>query len=303
MPRILRILAPALLALLAAPLWAARPTIAVLPFSIERTVVVSDGHRLFAGTLDDQTALLGSELVHQLVASRKFDVLERERVDELLKEKDFTAGDYASPDEAAKLARLLGADYFVLGRIDDLGAHSEEKSIPYSHRRARQLQAHIALHLRIVDARSGRIVAAENFQRVTTLRDPKPADSIGRQLVADAAQAMVGRIVDTVFPLRVAQLDGNTLYLNRGRDGSLAPGDHLGIYRLGAAIVDQDSGEPLGHTETEVGQARVVAVEARFTRADLLQAAPVEAGMLVKKLPPPVDAATAAAGLPAGPRW
>ncbi|MDF2446618.1 MAG: penicillin-binding protein activator LpoB [Moraxellaceae bacterium] len=281
---------------------AARPTIAVLPFSIDKRVVITDGRSVLTGTIEDQTSLLSNELIHQLVATRKFDVLERSRVDDLLREKEFQESDYASPEEAPKLAKLLGADYFVLGRIDDLAGRSEEKQMPYSTRSYLQQEAHIDLYLRVIDARTGRIVAAEKFASEAKLRDPKGADNVGKKLIAQAAQEMVGRIVGTVFPLRVAKSEGRTLYINRGNDGTLKVGDALAVYSQGEAIVDQDTGEALGNTENEVARATVTAVEARFTKAELAGEATVSSGMLVKKLP--ADAKPAApAELPPGPRW
>lgn len=288
--------------LCAAPLWAARPSIAVLPFNIDKNVIISDGQHVLVGTVEDQTSLLSDELIHQLVATRKFDVLERSRLDDLMKEKEFEQSDYASPDEAPKLAKLLGADYFVLGRIDDLGAQSEEKNVPYSTRTYLQQQAHINLYLRVIDARSGRIVAAEKFASETKLRNPKPTENVGRQLLAQAAQEMVTRIINTVYPLRVAKVDGKTLYLNRGNDGSLKVGDRLAVFSQGEAITDQDTGEVLGNTEQAVAQAVVTAVEARFSKAELQNDATVQQGMLVKPLPAAAPAA-APVDVTAGPRW
>lgn len=291
--------------LLSAPLWAARPTLAVLPFSIDKNVIISDGYHVFTGTLEDQTNLLGNELIHQLVATRKFDVLERSRLDDLLKEKQFQESDYASPEEAPKIARLLGVDYFVMGRIDDLGGQVVQKQTPYSSLTYSQQEAHIDLYLRVIDARTGRIVAAEKFAAEAKLRDPKGSNNAGKKLIAQATQEMVTRIVGTVFPLRVAKIDGKTLYINRGNDGSLKVGDALVIYSQGATLRDADTGEDLGNTEAEVARATVTTVEARFTKADVDgDAAPVKDGMLVKK-----DASAAAAKpaaqaeLPAGPRW
>lgn len=288
--------------LLSAPLWAARPTIAVLPFSIDKDVVITDGRTVLVGTVEDQTSLLSNELIHQLVATRKFDVLERARVDDLLKEKEFQESDYASPEEAPKIARLLGADYFVLGRIEDLAGKSEAKAMPYSTRTYVQQEAQIDLYLRVIDARTGRIVAAEKFASEARLRDPKGTNNVGKKLITQAAQEMVSRIVGTVYPLRVAKVEGKTLYINRGNDGTLKVGDVLAVYSQGDAIVDKDTGEALGNTESEVGRATVTTVEARFTKADLQDAGEARQGMRVKK--PATDAKAAApAELPAGPRW
>lgn len=290
--------------LFSAPLLAARPTIAVLPFSIDQDVIVTDGYRVFTGTIEDQTHLLSNELLHQLVASRKFDVLERQRLDDLLKEKQFQESDYASPDEAPRIARLLGVDYFVLGRIDDLSGKIEHKQTPYSSLTYVQQEAHIDLYLRIIDARSGRIVAAEKFVSEAKLRDPKGSNNVGKKLIAQASQEMVTRIVGTVFPLRVAKVEGKTLYLNRGNDGSLKVGDSLVVYSQGSTIRDMDSGEELGATEEAVARATVTAVEARFTKASIDDAPEaVKDGMLVKKDAGAATKAAVPVELPPGPRW
>ena len=123
-----------------------------------------------------------------------------------------------------------------------------------------------------------------------------------QQLVAQAAQEMVTRIVNTVYPLRVARVDGKTLYLNRGNDGSLKVGDRLAVYSQGEAITDQDTGEVLGNTEQEVAQAVVTAVEARFSKAELQNDASVQPGMLVKPRPAEAPAAVPV-DVTAGPRW
>lgn len=286
---------------LASPLAAAaRPTIAVLPFSADQRVVIASADGIFTGTVAGETDLLTSELVQQLVAARKFDVLERARVDDLVKEKQFQQSDYASPEEAPKIARLLGADYFVLGRLDAFSGESAEKTLPYGTQTYVEQEGRMALYLRVIDARTGKIVAAEKFSKEAKLRNPKKGEDVGRMLVADAAQALVGRITDTVFPLRVARIDGHTLYLNRGTDGSLKAGDMVSVYSQGDAITDQDTGETLGFTEHEVAQARVSDVQSRFTKAELTGDAAVKEGMLVRLLPAVKPTATE---LPPGPRW
>lgn len=305
--RLIPILMAGSLALCSSLALAARPTVAVLPFSIDKQVVVQNEDGILVGTMEDQTSLLSNELIHQLVATRKFDVLERSRVDDIVKEKEFQESDYASPEEAPKIAKLLGADYFVLGRIDEFEAEAEQKTIPYSTQTYVQQEASLELYLRIVDARTGRIVAAEKFESAAKLRvNPKKKNqNVVKQLVSQAAQDMVGRITNTVYPVKVSKVDGKTLYLNRGADGGLKVGDIVTVYSQGDSITDQDTGEVLGQTETVVATARISSVEARFTKAELQAEAAVSAGMLIRKgAPESVPAAQAApAELPAGPRW
>lgn len=302
-----------ILSLASATVLAARPTLAVLPFTIDREVVVVTPRAILEGTVESQTSLLTDELIHQLVATRKFDVLERQRVDDLIREKQFQESDYASPEEAPKLARLLGADYFVLGRLDDIGTETVNKTVPYSSQVVTQQEGHLKVYLRIIDARSGRIVAADKVLQEAVLRvplpdqrfgKPAPRETLGGKLLAEAAGTLVSRITDSVFPLRVAQVSGKTLYLNRGADSSgLKVGDVLAVIRQGDAIVDSDTGETLGHTEAEIARATVTEVQARFVKADITTGdEPVATGMLVRKATAPA-VAPATVDAPTGPRW
>ncbi|HET8730322.1 MAG TPA: CsgG/HfaB family protein [Moraxellaceae bacterium] len=283
---------------------AARPTIAVLPFSIDKDVVVRDGHNAFTATIEDQTPLLSNELIQQLVATHKFDVLERARLDDILAEKDLAHGDYAAPEEAPRLAKLLGADYLVVGRIEDLSGSSEEKSLPYSSRTYVLQRARIEMYLRIVDARTGRIVAAEKFASEARLRDARDSNSIGKRLVERAAQDTVGRIMDSVFPLRVARIEGSRLFINRGNDGSLRPGDTLAVLAQGAPLRDSDTGEDIGTADSEVARATVTAVNARYSEAEVTgNASSIHEGMRLRPAEPVPAPAAAPADLPPGPRW
>lgn len=293
--------------ILASPLAvAARPTIAILPFSIDKNVVITDGRSVVVGTIEDQTSLLTNELIHQLVATRKFDVLERARVDDLIKEKQFQESDYASPDEAPKIAKLLGADYFIQGRIDDFTAETEQKSIPYSTQTYEQQKAGIDLYLRVIDARTGKIVAAEKFDseakvRINNNPNKKKQQNAGKQLIVQAAQEMVNRIINTVYPVKIAKIDGKTLYLNRGVGSSFKVGDTVSIYSQGEAVVDQDTNEALGYTENEVAQAKITSMDAHFTKAELISDAVVKEGMLIKAAENVKAAAPVETGK--GPRW
>jgi curli biogenesis system outer membrane secretion channel CsgG len=283
---------------------AARPTLAVLPFNIDKQVVITDGYHILSGTIEDQTALLSNELLTQLVATRKFDVLERARLNDLLDEKDLQASDYGSAGSLAKVAKVTGADYLVLGRIERIGAGRETKpAMAYSSRTYTLQKAWMDLYLRVVDAKSGRIVAAEKFVKEVSLRDPKPTDSLGQTLLAATAQEGVSRLVEAIFPLRVAKVDGTVLYLNRSSAGALAVGDRLAIQSQGEAVRDNDTGEEIGRAASDVAQARVTAVDGGLVKAELTSAGAVKEGMLVKKLPPESKKPDAPADLPPGPRW
>ncbi|MDP2227983.1 MAG: hypothetical protein Q8J78_10975, partial [Moraxellaceae bacterium] len=127
----------------------------------------------------------------------------------------------------------------------------------------------------------------------------------GSKLLAEAAATMVGRVTDTVFPLRVARVEGRAIYLNRGAESSgLKVGDTLVVLSQGADIIDMDTRESLGSTEEEVGRARVTLVQPRFVKAEMEGAGTAASGMMVRRAETQASATAApAADLPPGPRW
>lgn len=285
---------------------AARPTVAVLALTSEQPVLALDGDgRLGVEMADRPTDILTAELVHQLVAARKFDVLERQRVDDLVKEKQFQDSDYASPEEAPKIAKLLGADYFVLGRLDQLQLDRDRRTIPYTTQTVDEFHGQAALYLRVIDARSGRIVAADRVQQDFKDRKLKTAAEARRRLITDTARVAVARVMDAVFPLKVVKIDGRSLYLNRGAEVSgLKLGDSVNVLKPGDAMTDPDTGESLGQTEQVAATAKVVEIQPRFTRIELEgDAGGVSEGMLVRRQDG-TPARAAPASLPTtGPAW
>ena len=103
---------------------------------------------------------------------------------------------------------------------------------------------------------------------------------------------------------RVARVEGKRLFINRGNDGSLRPGDTLAVLAPGAALRDSDTGEDIGTADTEVARATVTTVDARYSEAEVAgDATAVREGMRLRQAMPSPAPSAAPADLPPGPRW
>lgn len=104
-----------LVMLLALPAWAAdagaKPRIAALYY---RDLANNPDLASFAKGL-------AAMLINDLGETGSFTTLERERVDELLKEKQLGSTDYADKSSFGKLAAVLGAEYLITGEIVQMG--------------------------------------------------------------------------------------------------------------------------------------------------------------------------------------
>ena len=72
--------------------------------------------------------------------------------------------------------------------------------------------------------------------------------------------------------------------MNRGNDSGLHVGDVFDIFEPGEELVDPQTGESLGSTETEVGKARVVRINPKVTIVEMTDGDPsyIQPGFILR---------------------
>lgn len=99
----------------------------------------------------------------------------------------------------------------------------------------------------------------------------EPSRVLFTHLAQDAAARFSDRLIDTVFPMVVINIEDNLIWINRGEDGGLKEGETLLLFRPGKELVDPYTKEKLGATEAYVGKAKIVRVNPKLTTVELLQ--------------------------------
>jgi TolB-like protein len=257
---------------------AARPTIAVLDFTADKDTITFGYGFVVRETVETSTNFLTSELMTFLVKTNKFDVVERSRMKDILAEQEFSESGYISPETAVKLGKLIGADYFVMGRIEQFQAGLEAKKIPYTNEVQRQYEGKITVNVRIVDSRGGKIVTANKFTVEHEDRDRRQdkevtPDDFLDALKEKAVKEIVNGVVEGVFPLKIVKIMGDKVYINRGTGVSFKVGDILAVLSQGEGLIDPDTGESLGSAEEEIGRVEVVTIQKKFSTAKILSGA------------------------------
>ncbi|NOZ52710.1 MAG: hypothetical protein GXP08_06135 [Gammaproteobacteria bacterium] len=265
---------------------AARPTIAVLDFNITKEQVSFGNGFVVVKNFEDTTKLLSSDLLTYLVKTNKFNVVERDRMADLLKEQDFSESGYLSPESAVKMGKLIGADYFVMGKIEQVKAKLERKKIPYTSRVQPQYEGKMVVNVRIVDSRGGKIVSADKFTVEHEDRNRKnevTPDDFLISLQDKTVQRIVNGIVGGVFPLKIIKIAGGEVYLNRGDGAEFQVGSTLSVLVQGESLIDPDTGESLGSTEKEVGTVQVSEIQQKFSKANIITGAKrIKKGAIVR---------------------
>jgi hypothetical protein len=269
-------------------LLAARPTIAVLDFTADKDTITFGYGFIVRETVESSTKFLTSELMTFLVKTNKFDVVERSRMKDILAEQEFSESGYISPETAVKLGKLIGADYFVMGKIEQFQAAIENKKIPYTDEVKKQYEGKITVNVRIVDSRGGKIVTANKFavehEDLNRKWDKEitPADFLDA-LKEKAVKNIVNGIVEGVFPLKVIKITGDKVYINRGAGVSFKVGDTLAVLAQGEGLVDPDTGESLGSAEEEIGRVEVLTIQKKFSTAKIVSGAgQIKKGAIVR---------------------
>ena len=278
---------PALALMLASSVaLAAKPTIAVLDFVTKKNWVHFGHDFVIVKKIDDNTKFMTSDLITYLVKTNKFDVVERSRMKDILNEQEFSESGYISEKTAVKLGKLIGADYFVMGKIEQLKAEYKMDKIPYTETVRPKYEGKLVVNVRIVDSRGGKVVAADKFETELenhNYQDKVRGDDFVEMLKDKAVRQIVDGIVSGVFPIKVIKVAGGEVYLNRGAGATFKVGDKLSLFTQGEALVDPDTGENLGAAEEEVAAVEITSIQKKFTKAKILQGGrQVKKGMVAR---------------------
>jgi curli biogenesis system outer membrane secretion channel CsgG len=148
-----------------------KPRIAVLDF--DYATVQSASSALF-GTNVDVGKGITDLLITNLVNDGTYSVFERQALDKLMTEQNFSNSNRADPATAARLGKLAGVDVIIIGAITQFGNETQNKNVGgggggwhgfgvggIGHSNSK---ANVAINARIVNVDTGEIVAvAEGF--------------------------------------------------------------------------------------------------------------------------------------------
>ncbi|HLE31916.1 MAG TPA: CsgG/HfaB family protein [Bacteroidota bacterium] len=216
-------------------------------------------------------------LVTALVKSGSFSVLERQEMDKVVQEQQFSNSSMVTPETAAKLGKILGVELFVVGSVSEFGV--KESSVgggvslfgaSVSKRKARAV-----VDIRLVNVTTGEIIAAENQEGEESSTgvsarfediDFSNANSWDDTDIGKAARKAVDGCVELVrnnmekipWSGKILKINTDgTVLMKPGSEGNVKTGMEFAVYRVGEEIKDPDTGLSLGSEETKIGKIRV----------------------------------------------
>jgi curli biogenesis system outer membrane secretion channel CsgG len=97
-------------------------------FDFDYATVQTNSAAIF-GTNVDIGRGIGDLLVKYLVMDGTYSVIERQQMDKILTEQNFSNSDRANPASAAKLGKLLGVDAIIVGSITEFGDETKKTNL------------------------------------------------------------------------------------------------------------------------------------------------------------------------------
>ncbi|MBV8630354.1 MAG: curli production assembly protein CsgG [Silvibacterium sp.] len=159
------------LILVASPVMAQAPVrhrVAVLDFGYATVMTASQA---VFGTNVDIGKGISDMLIDKLLADGTYRVIERNAIDKILHEQDFSNSNRADPTTAAKIGHVLGVDAVITGDITQFGRDDQNKNYGASAVGAwthgafggvgkHESKAVVAITCRMVDTTTGEILAS-----------------------------------------------------------------------------------------------------------------------------------------------
>ncbi|BCG64028.1 MAG: hypothetical protein methR_P1793 [Methyloprofundus sp.] len=237
-----------------------------------------------------------NDLLVKLTNSNRFDVLERQEIDQVFDEKSLAALTSGQQIQS-KLSELTEADYLIFTSVNDFQIRTETKKVAYVDAVQTRYVGIINATLRIVDSHTGKLLAADKVRINKRLQVKSQAinNTVYANLIDDFTTTLVSRIMLRLYPIKIiGAMSATDFYINRGADGGLKTGAIYNVMREGTEMIDPDTGISFGKVEQKVGQVKVTSIETSRSIVHLISGSGAQSGDVlrfakqeVKKAPKP----------------
>lgn len=218
-------------------------------------------------------------LTTELVKSGKYQVLERQAIELIMKEQNLGMSGAVTQESAAKVGQLLGVELAVVGSVTEFGykkggtgINLKQKGLGFG---IQSSSATVGIDVRFINTNTGEIIAADNVRKEQSKKGLKiDTDRIGFNNKNDFDESIVGKAtreaieeimvkIDSQmrqiqWQAKVITVSGANVYINAGAETGVKVGDVFTIYSLGEELIDPDTGLSLGSESSKIAEIGVI---------------------------------------------
>lgn len=208
-------------------------------------------------------------LTTELAKSKRFILIERDKLDKIFAEKNLQKTEGFQPDELVQSGKILGLNAIVTGSISQFGVKTQGED--YLVYEKREQIAEATVDLRVVSVSNGKLLWSDSGRGTATQKVKDVMGMGGRAgydetLEGEALRAAIVKFVNNIIAeidksewfCYVAEYDNGNVYLDAGKESALNLNTVLKVTRPGRVIKSPSTGEIMGAVEDEVGTIQVV---------------------------------------------
>jgi hypothetical protein len=232
-----------------------------------------------------------SQLIAQVNATRKFEIVGRSDLKDVLKEQELGQSGNVDAKTAAQAGKLAGAKFLLVTTLDDFEDSTERMEFKTLNKVGIKRKIRVGAVAKVYDSTTGKLLESASVKMekkddrsdATDLKkDAELTDAVLASAVQEVAGKIATRVADVVFPVRVLIKRDKQITINRGEGGGVEVGQVWNVYALGEELIDPDTKESLGREEVAVGKARITGITPKTSSAEILEDTGIDKGAVLR---------------------
>ena len=275
-------------------LWAQKETISVTAVKPTQAILQNVDRAGKRISLDRVLQSMNGQLIDRINATRKFQVVARGDLDDVLKEQDFaSSGNVDLNDKsAAQQFKISGVKYLVVTTVDDFQDYNEVATFQGTGRSATKRVIRLSCVGKIYDSTTGKLLESTNFQisnkdisenKTYSVRDSNLNEDLLVAIAREMSGKIANRVTDVIFPPKVLSKRGKQITINRGDGTDIAVGQIWNVFALGEELIDPDTKESLGREEILTGKVKIIGVLPKTSTAEIIEDLGIDKEAVLRK--------------------
>ena len=284
----------ALIFFIQSSLWAQKETIGVTAVKPTQAILQNVDRAGKRISLDRVLQSMNGQLIDRINATRKFQVVARGDLDDILKEQDFaSSGNVDLNDKsAAQQFKIAGVKYLVVTTVDDFQDYNEVATFQGTGRSATKRVIRLSCVGKIYDSTTGKLLESTNFQisnkdvsenKTYSVRDSNLNEDLLVAIAREMSGKIANRVTDVIFPPKVLSKRDKQITINRGDGTDIAVGQIWNVFALGEELIDPDTKESLGREEILIGKVKIIGILPKTSTAEIIEDLGIDKEAVLRK--------------------
>ena len=222
----------------------------------------------------DDVKTIRDRITGAIVNTRKFDVVERERIKTLMKEQNLATGGVTDGEDAPEAGKMKAAGYSIYGCVLSYGKNETRASSEAGT--GAKFESKVELQIRITNVETGKILTD---QIITGSGDVKKFASgdvqqkgnfeqqAMRNAVDTACRDSVFLLLDQAYPVKVLAVGDEDITINVNKD-LVKEDDVFNVYEEPEYEEDPDTHEMIPVDGKQIGRVSITEVGAKTSKAE-----------------------------------